>query len=95
MRGFARREVAGKKPVGNDGRTLCGNAFIVVPKRAEAGTVFLAAIGDHVDDIAAVAKLAEFLEGEERRAGKVCFHSENAVELDGMSDGLVNLEAEL
>ncbi len=52
-------------------------------------------VGDDVDDVGAVAELAELVQSEEAHAGEVGFHAEHAVELDGMADRFVNLQAEL
>ena len=54
-----------------------------------------ARIGDDVDDIGAVAKLSKFFQREEAHAGEIGFHAQHAVELDGMADGLVDLQPQL
>ena len=92
---FAIRQVAGEESVGNDRRALRGNAFIVVAERAEARAVFEARVGHDVHDVRAVAQLAQFFEREKTHAREIRFHAEDAVELDGMADGFVNLQAEL
>ena len=43
----------------------------------------------------AVAQIVELIEGEKTRAGEIGFLAENAVELDGMADGFVNLQTKL
>ena len=48
-------EVAGEEAVGDDGRALRGDAFVVVGESAEAGAVFEARVGDNVDDVRAVS----------------------------------------
>ena len=57
--------------------------------------MFKARIGDHVDDFRAVLQLAQLFHCEETHAGEIRFHAEDAIELDGMADGFVNLQAEL
>src|SRR5258708_29281501 len=93
--GFAGGKVAGEKAVGDDGRAAGGDTFVVVSESAEAGTMLLAAVGDYVDDVAAVAKLAKFVKREEGRTGEVSFHSQNPVEFNGVPNGFVNLQAHL
>ena len=92
---FAVAQIAGEEAVGDDRRALRGNAFVVVGERAEAGAVLEARVGNHVDDVRAVFQLAQFFDGEKTHAREICFHAENAIELDGMADGFVNLQAEL
>ena len=72
-----------------------GDAFVIVGKRTQAGAVCLGGVGHDVDDFAAVFQCAQLVESEKRRAGKIGFHAEHAVELDGVADRLVNLQAEL
>ena len=48
---FAIAQVAGEQAVGDDGRALRGDAFVIVGERAEAGAVFEAGVGDDVDDV--------------------------------------------
>src|SRR6266478_1051066 len=52
-------------------------------------------IGYDIYDVRAVAQLAQFFEREETHARKICFHAQDAIELDRMADGFVNLQAEL
>ncbi len=52
-------------------------------------------VGDHVDDFRAVFQLAQLFDGEKAHAREIRFHAEHAVELDGMADGFVDLQAEL
>ena len=93
--GFAVAEIAGEKPVRNDRSALRGDAFVIVAKCAEARAVLEARVGDDVDDVGAVLQLAEFFDGEKTHAREIRFHAEHAVELDGMADGFVDLQAEL
>ncbi len=88
-------EIAGEKPVGDDRRALRGDAFVVVAEGAEAGAVLEARVGDDVDDIRAVSQLAQLFGREETHAREIRFHAQDAVELDGMADGFVDLQAEL
>ena len=92
---FAIAQVAGEKAVRDDGRALRGNAFVVVGERAEAGAVREPGVGDHVDDVGAVLQLSQLIHGEKTHAREIRFHAEDAVELDGMADGFVNLQPEL
>src|ERR1035438_9893315 len=57
--------------------------------------MLLARIGNYVYQLAAVTQCAQFVEREERSTGEVRFHSQHAIEFDGMSDGFVNLQSEL
>src|ERR1700674_1465073 len=93
--GLAIAEVAGEKAVGDDGGALRGDAFIVVGESAEARAVSEAGIGNDIDDLGAVFQVAKFLDGEKTHSSEIGFLAEDAVEFDGMPDGLVNLEAEL
>ena len=74
---------------------LRGNAFVVVAERAEARAVLEPRVGHDVDDVRSVAQLAQFFEREKTHAREIRFHAQHAVELDGMADGFVNLQAEL
>src|ERR1043166_2701464 len=94
-RGLARRHVAGELAAADDIGALRGNAFVVEGEGAEAGTVIEARVAHHVDDRRAVAPVAQLIEREEAHAGVVRLAAEDAIELDGVADGLVNLEAEL
>ena len=40
-------------------------------------------------------QLAQFFEREKTHAREIRFHAQHAIELDGMADGFVNLQAEL
>src|SRR4051794_9706229 len=54
-----------------------------------------ARIEDDVEQVRAVAIAAEHVEGDEAGAGEVAFVAEDAVELERMADGLVNLQHHL
>ena len=54
-----------------------------------------ASVSDDVDDIGRVAQFAQFFKREKTHAGEVRLHAQHAVELDGMADGLVDLQPEL
>ena len=82
MRGFARAEIAGEKAVGDDGRALRGNAFVVEGEGSQAGAVLLARIGDDVHQVAAIAKRAQLVEREKRCPREIGFHAQHAVEFD-------------
>src|ERR1022692_2751059 len=93
--GLARSHVAGELASADDIGGLRGHAFIVESESAETGAVLKASVADHVDDLGAIAQVVELIEGEKAHAGVVGFAAEDAVELDGMADGFVNLQAEL
>ena len=95
MRGLAIRKVAAEFAVLDDVGALRGHAFVVVGEAAEAGAVLEPRVGDDVDDVRAVAKIVQLIEGEKTRAGEIRFLAENAIEFDRMADGFVNLQAEL
>src|SRR5271157_1320559 len=94
-RGLARGHVAHELAGANDIGRLRRHAFIVESESAETGAMIKARVADHVDNIRAVAQVVELVECEKARAGVVGFAAEDAVELDGMADGFVNLQAEL
>ncbi len=52
-------------------------------------------VGHDIDDLAAVLQLAQLIEREKRRAGKVRFHAQHAIQFDGMADRFVDLQAKL
>ena len=95
MRRLSRTQIAGKQSARDDRSTLRGDAFIVVGKCSEAGTVLLAGVCHHVDQIAAVTQRAQFFQRKKGSAREVCFHAKNAIEFDGMADGFVNLQSQL
>src|SRR4029077_13297838 len=95
VRSLAGAEVSGEQAVRDDGSALRGDAFVVEAEGAQAGAVLLARVGDHVDEVTAIAERAELVERQEGSAREVGFHPQYAVEFDGMSDGLVDLQAEL
>src|SRR6266702_3388176 len=51
----------------------------------------LVIIGNNIHQIAAVAKIAQLVEREKGSSGKIGFHPENTIKLDGMPDRFVNL----
>src|SRR5258708_32634782 len=57
--------------------------------------MLLAGIGNHIDQVTAIAKSAQLVDSEEGRTRKIGLHAEDAVEFDRMSDGFVNLQAKL
>src|SRR5580700_5750574 len=95
MCGFTIRKIAAELAVFDDVRALCGDAFIIVGESAEAGSVFETRVGYDVHDVRAVTQFIELIEGEKARARKIGFLAEDAIEFDGVSDGFVNLQAEL
>ena len=54
-----------------------------------------AGVAHDVDDMGPVAQVVQLVEGEEAHAGVVGFPAEDAVELNRMADGFVDLQAEL
>src|ERR1017187_7957568 len=64
MSRLAGAQIAGKQSVADDRSALRGYTFIVEGEGAESRTVFLAGIGDNIDQIAAVAQSAQLVEGE-------------------------------
>src|SRR3989338_3037619 len=93
--GLARAQVADEAAVLDDVDALRRHALVVVAEGAEAGAVLEAGGGHHRDNLGAGAEFAELVEGEEAHPGEVRLHPQHAVELDGMADGLVDLQAEL
>ncbi len=93
--GFARGHVADELAVANDVGRLRGNAFVVESEGAHAGAVLDARVANGVDEIGAVAQMIQLVEREKAHARVVGLRAEHAIELDGMADGFVNLEAEL
>src|SRR5437763_133147 len=95
VRGFARRKISGKFPGSDDRVQLRGYAFIVIGERSQSGTMMLGCVGYYIHNRATVAQVAQLIDREERRPGKVGLHAENAIELDGMSNRFVDLQAKL
>src|SRR5580693_5325871 len=95
MRGFTIGEIAAELAVFDDVRALRRDAFIIVGESAEAGPVFETRVGDDVHDVRAVAQLVQLIEREKARARKIGFLAEDAIEFDGMTNGFMNLQAEL
>src|ERR1035441_4512690 len=93
--GFARGHVAGEQPVADDIGGLRGHAFIVEGERAQAGTVLRPRVANHVHNFGAVAQAAQLIEREEAHARVVGLAAQDAVELDGMADRLVDLQSQL
>src|SRR5207247_9762961 len=91
VRRLARAQISGEKAVGDNRSALCGHAFIVEGKGPESRPVVLASIGNNIHQIAAVAKIAQLVEREKGSSGKIRFHPENTIKLDGMPDRFVNL----
>ena len=81
--------------VADDVGALRRHAFVVEGEGAQAGAVLQARVAHHVDDLRAVAQAPQLVEREEAHAGVIGLAAEHAVELDGVADGFVNLQAEL
>ncbi len=88
-------KIAGEESFLDDVCAFAGDAFVVVAEDAQARAMFEPRVGHHVDDIGSVAQLAQLIEREKTQAGEIRFHAQHAVELDGMADGFVNLQAQL
>src|SRR5580658_3279850 len=93
--GFARGHVAGEQAVANDVRRLRGHALIVEGEGTEAGTVLRACVANYVHDFRAVAQAAQLIDGEEAHARVVGLAAQDAVQFDGMTYRLVDLQAKL
>src|SRR2546427_11394496 len=91
VRRLTRAQISREQAVRNDRGTLRGHPFVIESKCAEPPAILLASIGDDIHQIAALTKNSKFFEGRGRSAGKIGFHPENAIELDGMPDRFVNL----
>src|SRR3974390_1085271 len=94
-RGFAGGHVSGEQAIRDDGNRLRGDAFVVDRESAKTRPVFKARVAHHVNDAGPIAQRVELIEREEAHAGVVRLRAENAIELDGMPDGFVDLEPEL
>ena len=88
-------QVAAELAVFDNFGALRGDAFVIVCERAEAVAVFEARVGDHVHDVGGVFEIVDLIEREKTGAGKIGFFAQDAVELNGMADGFVNLQSEL
>src|SRR5260370_40157972 len=79
----------------NDIGAMCGNALVVVGKGAKALPVVEPGIGDDVHDARSVFQLVQLIESQKTCASEIRFLAEDAVQLDGVTDRFVNLQAEL
>ena len=95
VRRLPRTQVSGKKPLRNDRNALRSYAFIIESKRTQAGPMLLPGIGDYIHQIASITQPTQLLERQKRSSRKVRFHSQHAIQFDGMSDGLMDLQAQL
>src|SRR5579871_4197415 len=93
--GFAGGHIPGELAVPDDIGGLRGHALVIECECSEAGTVLQAGIADNVDDLGTVAQAAQLIDGEKTHAGVIGFGPENAIELDGVADGFVDLQAKL
>src|SRR5205823_6266935 len=64
-------DVSGKEAAGDDGSRLGLDAFIVVSKCAQSGTMRFGGIGHYVHDVASITEVAQLVQGEKRCAGKI------------------------
>ena len=57
--------------------------------------MLLPGIGDYIHQIASITQPTQLLERQKRSSRKVRFHSQHAIQFDGMSDGLMDLQSQL
>ena len=57
--------------------------------------MLLPGIGDYIHQIASITQRTQLLERQKRSSRKVRFHSQHAIQFDGMSDGLMDLQSQL
>src|SRR6266576_118451 len=95
VRGFAIRKIRAEFAIFDDVRALRGNAFVVVSKGAEPLAVVEPRVGDNIHNARSVLQVVQLVEGQKTRAGEIRFLTKNAVQLDGMADRFMNLQAEL
>ena len=92
-RGLAARQEVLERAVDDDRHALGRHALVVVAERAEpAGQ---RGVGGDRDEVARVAHRAAVAGGEPRRAGVGLLHAEHAIELDRVTDRLVDLQLHL
>src|SRR5580700_9368288 len=94
-RGFARGHVTNELAVTNDVGALRGNSFVVEEKGSEAWAMLRPRIAHRVDDFRTVAQVVQLVERKKTHAGVISLRTQHAVQLYGMSDGFVNLQAKL
>src|SRR5712664_1715707 len=95
VRRFAIRKIAAELSIFNDLRALRGNTFVVVSKSAESLTVIEPRVRDNVHNARSVFQLVQLVERQKTRAGEIRFLAKNSIQLDGMADRFVDLQAEL
>ena len=83
------------RPLRDDGSALRRHAFVIEGKSSKTRAVLLARVGNYVHQIAAIAQIAQLVQSKKRCAGEIRFHAQHAIEFNGMSDRLVNLQSEL
>src|SRR5207248_4429 len=79
----------------DDVGALRGNPFVVVSKSAQALAVIKPRVSDDVHDGRGVLKFVQLIESQKARAGEIGFLAEDTVQLDGVANRFVNLQAEL
>src|SRR5580704_1801951 len=92
-RGFARGHVSDEPAIANDVGTLRGNSFVIEKKSAEAWAMLRPRVAYRVDNLGAVAQVVQLVERKKTHAGVIGFGAEDAIQLNGMSDGFMNLQA--
>src|SRR6266850_282276 len=92
---FAIRKITAELAILDNVRALRRDTFVIVSKRAEARAVIEPRIRHDVDDAGSVFQMIELVERQKTGARKIGFLAKNPIELDGVPDGFVNLQAEL
>src|SRR5690242_7339783 len=95
MRRFAIGKVTAELAILDDVGTLRGNAFVVVSERTETLSMLQASVSNDVHHVRAVAQLIQLIQRQKTGACKVGFLAEHAIKFNRVTDGLVNLQAEL
>ena len=89
--GFARGHVPDELAVANDVGALRGNTFVVEKKSSETRTMLRPRVAHCVDDFRTVAQRVQLVERKKTHARVIGLRAEHAVQLNGMTDGFVNL----
>ena len=91
--GLARGERPLEDTRADDGNRLRGHAFVIPPERAKPAVQ--GRVGGHVQEVRSEPAGSKVGGLEPARSGVGRFHAEHAIELDRVSDRLVDLEDEL
>src|SRR5258708_31145859 len=95
MGGLAVGKIAAELAVFDDVGALRRNAFVVVSEGAESLAMIEAGVCNHIHDARRVFQLVQLIEGQKTCARKIGFPTYDAIQLDGVADGFVDLQAEL